>query len=230
MLLHVIIAADDSVIQKKLKSLFARSGAVLETVKPEKRLWDKIRYKTCDVAIIAGNLAHNLDTADIKKIQRLPEAPIIVVVLEKADSTEIATFIAAGCSNVLDIESPPKKLREAFKAILDKRRKTAITGLNARERLPEPTLESSFVAHSPAMKQLLKAAQRVINSDSVVLVLGETGVGKERLARTIHSEGPRRSEPFIAINCGALPETLLESELFGHEEGAFTGATRSRKG
>ncbi len=230
MLLHVVIAADDSAIQKKLRRSFARSGAVLDVVKTEKQLWDKIHYKTCDVAVIAGGLAHSLDTADTNKIQRLVGSPTVVVVLEKVTPTERATFITAGCGNVLDLESPPEKLREAFKVILDRRRQSALTDLAAQERLPEPTLENSFVAQSAAMNQLLRAAQRVINSDSVVLVLGETGVGKERLARTIHSEGSRRSEPFISINCGALPETLLESELFGHEEGAFTGAIRARRG
>jgi len=70
----------------------------------------------------------------------------------------------------------------------------------------------------------------VVKSDSALLVLGETGVGKERLARSIHSESARSAGPFVTVNCGALPENLLESELFGHEEGAFTGAVRARRG
>jgi DNA-binding NtrC family response regulator len=80
------------------------------------------------------------------------------------------------------------------------------------------------------MQIFLDLARRVVRADTSLLILGETGVGKERLARAIHEEGPRSRGPFMAINCGALPESLLESELFGHEEGAFTGATRSRKG
>jgi transcriptional regulator with PAS, ATPase and Fis domain len=81
------------------------------------------------------------------------------------------------------------------------------------------------------MQRFLRLARRVVKGESVaLLILGETGVGKERLARSIHSESSRSAGPFVTVNCGALPEGLLESELFGHEEGAFTGAVRARRG
>jgi DNA-binding NtrC family response regulator len=80
------------------------------------------------------------------------------------------------------------------------------------------------------MQHLLSLAQRLTQSDTSTLILGETGVGKEWLARAIHEEGPRSQGPFVAVNCGGIPETLLESELYGHEEGAFTGASRARRG
>jgi transcriptional regulator with GAF, ATPase, and Fis domain len=80
------------------------------------------------------------------------------------------------------------------------------------------------------MKSLLEAAQRAAKSDAGILLLGETGTGKELFARSIHSWSPRQGMPMVAINCSALPETLLESELFGHEKGAFTGADRQKKG
>lgn len=76
----------------------------------------------------------------------------------------------------------------------------------------------------------MRTVRRVVEGQSSLLITGETGVGKERLARAIHADSKRSSGPFIAVNCGALPETLLESELFGHEEGAFTGASRARRG
>ncbi len=89
---------------------------------------------------------------------------------------------------------------------------------------------SEVTARSPAMFKALELAERVANVDSTILVTGESGVGKERLARFIHNRSGRAHRELVAINCGALPETLLESELFGHVKGAFTGATQDRPG
>lgn len=87
-----------------------------------------------------------------------------------------------------------------------------------------------MVSRSPSMQNLFQLIPAVAASPSTVLIQGETGTGKEVLARAIHSEGPRAGEPFVAVNCGALPDTLLESELFGYRRGAFTGADSDREG
>src|SRR4029079_7504608 len=86
------------------------------------------------------------------------------------------------------------------------------------------------VTRSAAMRQLIELARRVAKVDSTVLITGESGSGKERIARLLHDESTRAAGPFIAVNCGAITETLLESELFGHARGAFTGATSDRPG
>ncbi|MFQ5781218.1 MAG: sigma-54-dependent transcriptional regulator, partial [Nitrospiria bacterium] len=88
----------------------------------------------------------------------------------------------------------------------------------------------NMVGNSPPMQEVYELIEKVTESDSTVLIQGESGTGKEIIAKTIHFNSPRRNKPLIPVNCGAIPETLLESELFGHEKGAFTGATSARTG
>jgi DNA-binding NtrC family response regulator len=99
-----------------------------------------------------------------------------------------------------------------------------------RERMEAATPHEAIVGQSPALADVLRLIDKVAPTDSRILIVGESGTGKELVARTIHRRSTRRDKPFFAINCGALAESLLESELFGHERGAFTGAVSLRKG
>jgi two-component system, NtrC family, response regulator AtoC len=99
-----------------------------------------------------------------------------------------------------------------------------------RVRVGEVDGFESVIGRSPPMREVLELAARAAPYPSTVLITGESGTGKEAIARSIHRASPRRDEPFVAVNCGAIPENLLESELFGHEKGAFTGAERAREG
>ncbi|HJZ54390.1 MAG TPA: sigma-54 dependent transcriptional regulator, partial [Gemmataceae bacterium] len=98
------------------------------------------------------------------------------------------------------------------------------------ETLPEEDTGGAIVGSNPAMREVYKAIGRVADQDVSVLITGETGTGKELVARAIYQHGRRAKAPFLALNCAAIPENLLESELFGHEKGAFTGADRKRIG
>lgn len=95
---------------------------------------------------------------------------------------------------------------------------------------PLPDFSDRFIGRSKPVAELLGLVARVARSDSTVLITGESGTGKERIARILHDGSPRRSFPFVPVNCGAIPEGLMESELFGHEKGAFTGAVNGRPG
>ena len=93
-----------------------------------------------------------------------------------------------------------------------------------------PRGSEQLLAAAPAMRDAIELARRAARVHSTVLVTGETGTGKERIASFIHARSPRSERPFVKVNCAALPETLIESELFGHERGAFTGADHRRVG
>ena len=111
-------------------------------------------------------------------------------------------------------------LKQAFEYVEQR------AGSNGRN----PELFRSLVGKSPGVREVRRLIQRVANTDTTVLIFGESGTGKEVVARNLHYHSPRRGKPFVAVNCGAIPSELLESELFGHERGAFTGAVAARQG
>lgn len=105
-----------------------------------------------------------------------------------------------------------------------------LSDIEALKKIAQPGRLGDFVSHSVSMQKLFSRLEAVAQTASTVLITGETGTGKELLARTIHANSPRKNKPFVALNCGAFPETLLESELFGYKKGAFTGADRDKPG
>ncbi len=136
---------------------------------------------------------------------------------------EASRFVSFYAQKSLDesLEAVRQALHEAEGALQKKRMSTK--GWSAEERY-------GLVVRSASMRRLVETARRVARVDTTVLITGESGVGKERIARLIHEESPRANRAFVAINCGAVSEELLESELFGHSRGAFTGAARERVG
>jgi DNA-binding NtrC family response regulator len=111
-----------------------------------------------------------------------------------------------------------------------RQRETAIELEVARRRLRESGVLGALVGSSKPMREIFGLIERIAPSNVSVLITGESGTGKELVARTLHALSPRKSRPFVAVNCAAIPETLIESEIFGHEKGAFTGAAERRAG
>ena len=153
----------------------------------------------------------------------------MLVLGEEQGAREEAQLVAAGASAVLDSTEPETELREQLVEFVEAEAAGGLDGPEAGGAEVEPRL-ADFQSRNRRMRELIELVRRVADSDSTLLITGETGVGKERLARAIHAESSRSAGPFVAVNCGALPENLLESELFGHEKGAFTGASERRIG
>ena len=138
---------------------------------------------------------------------------------------ELAFFDSGRLKECLDVSL--SKVTETLKDAEKKIRAHRRVLVHAARDVVEPL---GIVAKSPKMQHVVELARRVARVDATVLITGESGVGKERIARLVHDESTRAAGPFIAVNCGAITETLLESELFGHKTGAFTGATSDRPG
>jgi DNA-binding NtrC family response regulator len=160
--------------------------------------------------------------------ERDPELPTIVVTAEREVETAVAAM-RAGAYDYLTKPVDRERLLHSVRRACERRRLIDRVK-NLQSELGTSPLSSAVVGAGSAMKELSRQVERVIESDVAVCLLGESGTGKELVARAIHRGGPRRSGPFVAINCAAIPASLQESELFGHERGAFTGAIQNRLG
>ena len=228
MLLRVILAINDDVTRKRIRQILRQTDAMVEVLKGRKNVWDRAVAKGGDVLLVDQEVVEDAMEHGFKIDPSLLTVPAVVVISDYQSFEKHADLIASGCEGVLRADLSEQALQEVLSAILKKRQALANASL-ARRPIATPQL-SDFVSDSPIMQAFMDTVNRVVQSNTSLLILGETGTGKERLARAIHAGSPRGKGPFVAVNCAALPESLMESELFGHEEGAFTGATRARKG
>ena len=231
MLTRVLIAMDTADQRRRIKRLLGEVGGIALEARSRRDLWAQLTHLDVDLVVCGRTLLPTPPDPFIASIRELPEHPDVVVISPKEDPVERAALLTAGCMAVLYAGLAESLLADTLRAVADRRREFDLRDprhLAATEA--RRSRLTDFVSESPSMQEFLAIAIRVIETQSPLLILGETGVGKERLARAIHTDGPRAAAPFVAVNCGALPEGLLETELFGHEVGAFTGATRSRRG
>jgi DNA-binding NtrC family response regulator len=227
MLPRVLLLVPTPALADRLLGLTEAADFVTALAQGNGEPWQVADTPDCDVAVVHRAALGPRPVACVERIRALSRAPAVIVLEEREDAKERAELVAAGCLAVLATEAPDGALREALGSLI-----AGVAESLARGRLAEEAQFrlGDFVSHSPGMQRFLALARRVSQADSSLLILGETGVGKERLARAIHAEGPRAAGPFVDVNCGAIPESLLESELFGHERGAFTGADRAHRG
>jgi two-component system, NtrC family, response regulator AtoC len=223
---QILTVDDDSVTCELLCEVFAREGfsavfansgeAALATVaqQPPDLLLSDIRMKT------------RLDGLSLLEIVRR-EYPSIPVVLMTAFGS-IETAVRAVKEGAFDYISKPFNIDELVAIV--RRALANGTGKQVASDLDDDERASGLIGRTPAMLEIYKMIARVSDSRAAVLITGESGTGKELVARAIHNHGTRSSERFVAVNCGALTETLLESELFGHVKGSFTGAIANKRG
>jgi DNA-binding NtrC family response regulator len=229
MLIRITLAVRAPALQKQLQNALARPDVLMQVPRARKNLWEWIVSEPSDALIISQSLLPDRLRDEMNQLQSRPDSPAAVVLSDSANPKAHAKLMAEGCDAVLFAGLAVDQVRAVIEAMLEKRRRLTQKRFFAPQPLAEPRL-ADFVSQSPGMAAFMNTVPRVVQSDTALLIEGETGVGKERLACAIHAEGPRSKGRFVALNCGALPEQLLESELFGHVRGAFTGATAARRG
>ncbi|MCA9728863.1 MAG: sigma 54-interacting transcriptional regulator, partial [Candidatus Eisenbacteria bacterium] len=227
MRVRVLVALSNRAQQRRFEELLETQHSLVTELETPGELWARLAGERFDLLLVSHSALPQPAIGSIGAIRALPDAPDVLVVSDREDPEERARVLAAGGLAVIYSGLDDSVIGDTLASLMRRHREDAIRRFRTREEGPRL---GDFVSASLSMQDLLAVARRVVASDTSLLILGQTGVGKEWLARAIHEEGPRAAGPFIAINCGAIAETLLESELFGHEEGAFTGARRAHRG
>ena len=228
--LDILIVEDERFQREMLRDFLLKEGHRAAEAEDGEKALRLVGERSFDLLLIDYRIPGLNGIEVLQEARRLN--PEIEAVIITAHGT-IETAVAAMKAGARDYITKPVDLDELtilIARISDHRRLVKENQI-LRQELRAKGVSSSTIQHkSPKMAELINLAGRIAPSQATVLIRGETGTGKELFARLIHSLSPRAERPLIAVNCAAIPETLLESELFGHEKGAFTGAVQRRIG
>jgi len=181
-----------------------------------------------DLGVVTARAGSTADGMHAAVKQADPQLPVVVIDWRPNIDTARAC-LQAGAGEYLDLANAESELEQSVGRLLAESRRTAATEV-LRRAVERPYSFAGFLGESPPMREVYSIIDRIASSAVDVLVTGETGTGKELVARAIHACSRRRAGPFVPVDCGAIPDALMESELFGHERGAFTGADARRMG
>ncbi len=221
----ILVADDDTAIRTVLNQALARAGYIPRATSNAATLWRWVSEGEGDVVITDVVMPDENAFDLIPRIKRLrPDLPIIVM---SAQNT-LMTALSAAEKGAFEYLPKPFDLSELVSVV---GRALAEPGRKARVKSDEEAGEElPIIGRSPVMQEIYRALARLTQTDLTVMITGESGTGKELVARVLHDHGRRKRGPFVAINMAAIPRELIESELFGHEKGAFTGAQARAEG
>ena len=227
---HLLLIDDDpTLILGQVRQVFPAPAHRVEVATNGAEGLERVAASRPDVILLDLNLPDQSGLEVFRHVRRIDRRiPVIFVTVAKTADTAIEAM-KEGAHDYLFKPLDLNELRRVIGEALEVARRMRQPALVA-ETAPDPDAEGAVVGSCPAMREVYKSIGRVAAQDVPVLITGESGTGKELVARAIYQHGPRAKASFLALNCAAIPEPLLESELFGHEKGAFTGADRKRIG
>jgi two-component system response regulator AtoC len=225
----VLVVDDEAIVRESLRDWLGDVGHQVLTAASGPQALEIIRKEKPSV-LITDLVMPGMDGIELMKKAREIAPGIEVIIITAYGS--IPTAINAIREGAYDyIEKPfcPERAEILIEKLMEHRRLRE-ENIALQQKLEKRYRFENIVAKSPRMQQVIEVIKVVAKSNATVLITGETGTGKELVARAVHSQSYRRDKPFVAVSCAALPESLLESELFGHEKGSFTGAYAQKKG
>ena len=223
----ILIVEDEPVVRNLLSDIFARrnfTSVVAETLAQAEALLSKESF---DLVMLDIRLPDGDGQQFLERITMLPDRPLVVVVTGYGSIESAVACMRAGAFDYVMKPFTPSQIDIILKKGQAYRQLLQVNRLLSDQSSDD---DGGLIGRSPVMQRLRQLIERVAPTDATVLITGENGTGKEMVAREIYRRSPRRKNPFIKVNCAAISENLIESEFFGHERGAFTGATERREG
>ncbi|MBI3195410.1 MAG: sigma-54-dependent Fis family transcriptional regulator [Ignavibacteriae bacterium] len=226
---RILVVDDEKIIRESISFILKKEGFAVTEAANGKEAYNKLLTESYDLVIT------DLEMPEMKGIELLdhvmhinPQALVVIITAYGSLETAIAA-LRKGASDYILKPIEFDELLVKIHRLLD-HKKLALENQYLRKELSRDYDFSKIVGKSPEMKKVFDIIQKVSQTDSTVLISGKSGTGKELVARAIHYTSRRTEKPFIAVNAGAIPETLIESELFGHKKGSFTGAVADKVG
>jgi DNA-binding NtrC family response regulator len=226
---RILIVEDEPTLRESLKRVFLRDGYEVETVAQAESALQHFEEGAYDL-ILTDILLPGMDGIEfLQDVKRQAPDQIVIIMTAYASIETAVGALRAGAHDYILKPIIHEEIKRIVRIALNERSLRA-ENLLLKKQIEERYDFENILGLSPAIQALIDQVKKIADSRSNVLVLGETGTGKELFTRAIHFNSSRRNKPFVPINCSAIPGSLLESELFGYVKGAFTGATRTKRG
>ena len=227
--MNIMVVDDEKIVRESFQHWFEKIGHHVEAAASGPEALNRLTKTPFDLMFVDIKMP-DMDGIELLRRIKSEYADTTVVIITAYGSIESAIqAMKIGAADYLLKPFKPDQLTLVMEKV-NQQRKISEEYHYLKNRLEKMTRFDNIIGRSPAMEKIFNLILEVAQSDAAVLLIGETGTGKELIAKAIHAKSSRAAHPFIAINCGAVPDSLLGSELFGHQKGAFTGATHTRKG
>ena len=225
----ILIVDDEQIVRESLTNWLKEENYQVEAAENGLLALEKIRQVPFQVVLLDLKMPGMDGIQVLTELKKeFPDIEVIIMTAYGSVNTAVEA-IKAGAYDYIVKPFDPEEVALLIKKILE-HKNLILENILLRQQLEERYEFEDLIGKGPAMQQIFELIRNVAPTQATVLITGESGTGKELVAKAIHAISPRRFEPFIALSCGALPDTLLESELFGYEKGAFTGAAHTKKG
>ena len=226
----ILLVEDDDTLAGLLARVLRTEGYAVDLLDRADMLPSAAKLARYDVVLSDIHLAEGTSGHDVlREVRKANDQIPVILMTAFADIEGAMTAVSQGAYDYLAKPVEPTELKRMVGEAVA-RRKLAATEEKALDPRKSVAEAAAIVGSAPAMLSVYKTVAHVAPTTATLLIVGESGTGKELVARAIHAKSPRANKPFVAVNCAALPESILESELFGHERGSFTGATATKRG